>query len=83
MEWHLISRAERISESFDRVYLCVTAKLAAAFDCILDCFDDQVLMCQRWLHDVLVFEIDGVGDSFCACGLDKNEVAAIVIRGRR
>jgi len=34
LEWHLISRAERIGESFDRFDLGVTAKLFAAFDCI-------------------------------------------------
>ncbi len=34
LEWHLISGAERISESLDCVNLCVTAKLFAAFDCI-------------------------------------------------
>ena len=49
----------------------------------MDCFDDQILGRQRWLCDVLVLEIDRVGDLFCSCGLDKNEVAAVVIWGRR
>ena len=86
VEWHLISRAKRIGESFDCVHLCVAAKFAAAVDCIgeiLDCFDDQILGRQCWLCDVLVLEIDHVEDSFCSCGLDKNEVAAVVIWGRR
>ena len=85
VKWHFISRAKRIGESFDCVHLCVAARFAAAFDCIgeiLDCFDDQILGRQCWLRDVLVLEIDRVRDSFCSCGLDKNEVAAVVIWGR-
>ena len=86
VEWYRIPRAKRIGESLDCVHLCVAAKFAAAFDCIgeiLDCFDDQILGRQSWLCDVLVLEIDCVRDSFCSCGLDENEVAAVVIWGRR
>jgi hypothetical protein len=48
---------------------------------ILDCLDYQIFRRQCWLRDVLVFKIDGVGDSFRSCGLDENDVASVVIRG--
>ena len=39
---------------------------------------DCICWCDFWLHDVCVFEVNGVQEAKCACRLDKNVVCAIV-----